>query len=147
MRAGLTVPVDSPARSAAPLGGLGALVAVDTGSVLVSLGAERQSANDDRRSWGAGLELAMPLSEGERMPYLGIGAWLVDQHLGGQGASGLQLRPTLGILWGRHDVARLRIEAGYFVDLFEERELDRLLPDSGQAHVSHGLTLAMGVTF
>ena len=65
----------------------------------------------------------MPLVEAERLPYLGVGAWFVGQNLGGQGATGLQLRPTLGILWGRHDVARLRTEASYFVDLFEEREL------------------------
>ena len=103
-RLSVMVPVDSPARSSAPLGGFGALMFADVGTVLVGLGFERQSGGDDHRSSGLGLELDMPLVEAERLPYLGIGAWYVGQNLGGQGASGLQLRPTLGILWGRHDV-------------------------------------------
>jgi hypothetical protein len=146
-RAGVMVPVDSPARSASPLGGFGVLMAADAGTVLVVLGLDHQAGNDDRRSWGVGLELEMPLADAERLPYLGAGAWFVDQHLGGQGASGLQLRPTLGVLWGRHDAARLRTEATYFVDLFEEREPDRLISGAGQGHVSHGAMISLGATF
>jgi hypothetical protein len=147
VRAGVMVPVDSPARSSSPLGGFGVLMTADTGSVLVSLGLDHQSGSDDRRLWGVGLEVEMPLAEGERLPYLGAGAWFVDQHLGGQGAAGMQLRPTLGILWGRHDVAHLRTEVSYFVDLFQERELDRLIVGSGQAHISHGAMVSLGATF
>jgi len=146
-RLSVMVPVDSPARSSAPLGGFGALMFADVGTVLVGLGFERQSGGNDHRSSGLGLELDMPLVEAERLPYLGIGAWYVGQNLGGQGASGLQLRPTLGILWGRHDVARLRTEATYFVDLFEEHELDRLIPGSGKGHISHGAMISLGATF
>ena len=146
-RAGVMVPVDSPARSSAPLGGFGVLMAADAGTVLVALGVEHQSGEKDQRVWGVGLDLELPLADGERLPYLGAGAWYVAQHLGGQGASGLQVRPTLGILWGRHDVARLRTEATYFVDLFEEHEPDRLILGSGQGHVSHGVLLSLGVTF
>jgi hypothetical protein len=146
-RASVMVPVDSPARSSAPLGGFGVLMAADAGTVLVVLGLDHQSGSDDHRSWGVGIELALPLADAERLPYLGAGAWYVAQHLGGEGASGLQLRPTLGILWGRHDVARLRTEATYFVDLFEEHEPDRLIPGSGQGHVSHGVMISLGVTF
>ncbi len=146
-RAGMMVPIDSPARSSSPLGGIGVFAVADAGSVLVALGVDHQSGSDDHRSWGVGLELEAPLADGERMPYLGAGAWFVDQHLGGQGASGLQLRPTLGLLWGRHDVARLRTEVGYFVDLFEEHEPDRLIPGAGQGHLSHGLMFSLGATF
>ncbi len=146
-RASLMVPVDSPARSAAPLGGFGVVMAADAGTVFVTLGLESQSGNDSHRSWGVGLELDLPLADGERLPYLGAGAWFVIQHLGGEGADGLQLRPTLGILWGRHDVARLRTEVSYFVDMFEEREPDRLIAGSGQAHVSHGALMSLGASF
>jgi hypothetical protein len=146
-RASVMVPVDSPARSAAPLGGFGVLMAADVATMLVALGFDHHSGSDDHRSWGVGLELDLPLADAERLPYLGLGAWYVAQHLGGQGASGLQLRPTLGIIWGRHDVARLRTEATYFVDLFEEHEQDRLIPGSGQGHVSHGVMISLGVTF
>ena len=51
------------------------------------------------------------------------------------------------MLWGRHELARVRIETAYFVDLFQEREPDRLIPDSGQAHRTHGLMFSLGVTF
>lgn len=146
-RLSVMVPVDSPARSSAPLGGFGALMFADVGTVLVGLGFEHQSGSDNHRTSGLGLELDMPLLDAERLPYLGVGAWYVGQNLGGQGASGLQLRPTLGILWGRHDVARLRTEATYFVDLFEEHEPDRLIPGSGKGHVSHGAMISLGVTF
>ncbi len=146
-RAGVMVPIDSPARTSSPLGGFGVFMAADAGSVFVTLGLDHESGNDDHRSWGVGLELDAPLADGERLPYLGAGAWFVAQHLGGQGASGLQLRPTLGVLWGRHDVAHLRTEVGYFVDLFEERAPDRLIPGSGQAHLSHGLMISVGAAF
>jgi hypothetical protein len=146
-RLSVMVPVDSPARSSAPLGGFSAVMFADVGTVLVGLGFEHQSGSDDHRTSGLGLELDTPLTDAERMPYLGVGAWYVGQNLGGQGASGLQLRPTLGILWGRHDVARLRTEATYFVDLFEEREPDRLIPGSGRGHISHGVMTSLGVTF
>jgi hypothetical protein len=146
-RAGVMVPIDSPARTSSPLGGFGVFVAADAGSILVAVGADHQAGSDDHRSWGIGLDLQAPLADGERMPYLGAGAWFVDQHLGGQGASGLQLRPTLGMLWGRHDVAKLRTEVGYFVDLFQEREPDRLIPGAGQSHLSHGLMIALGAAF
>ena len=146
-RAGLTTPVDSPARSMSPLGRFGVLMAADLGYLLTDVGLDYQAGAGSRRLWGIGLDLLVPMGSGERLPYIGGGAWLVDQQLGGRGAGGLQLRPTLGMLWGRHDVARLRVEAAYFVDLFEERELDRLFPGSGQAHVAHGLMISTGATF
>jgi hypothetical protein len=146
-RAALVVPIDSPARTVSPLGGFALMMAADAGTVLVTLDLEHCSGNDGHRTWGVGLGVAMPLADAERLPYLGAGAWFVSQNLGGQGATGLQLRPTLGVLWGRHDVARLRTEVSYFVDLFEERELDRLIPGSGQSHLTHGILASLGVTF
>ena len=122
-------------------------MAADAGTVLVTLDLEHASGSDDHRIWAVGLEIEMPLANAERLPYLGAGAWFVGQNLGGQGAAGLQVRPTLGILWGRHDIARLRTEVSYIVDLFEERELDRLIPGSDQSHLSHGFLASLGVTF
>lgn len=146
-RAALMVPIDSPARAVSPLGGFAVMMAADAGTVLVTLDLEHCSGSDDHRTWGVGLGVQMPLAEAERLPYLGASAWFIAQNLGGQGATGLQLRPTLGVLWGRHDVARLRTEVSYFVDLFEERELDRLIPGSGQSHLTHGILASLGVTF
>ena len=146
-RTSLMVPFDSPSRTVSPLGGFGVLMAADAGTVFVTLGLEHASGSDDHRVWGVGLEIEMPLANAERLPYLGAGAWFVSQNLGGQGATGLQLRPTLGVLWGRHDIARLRTEVSYFVDLFEERGLDRLFPGSDQSHLNHGFLASLGVTF
>jgi hypothetical protein len=147
VRAAVMVPLDSPSRQTTPLGGFAVLIAFDAGHVLASFGFERESGSDAQRLAAAGMDLLMPLGTGERLPYLGAGAWYVVQKLGGQGANGLQLRPTLGMLWGRHELARVRIETAYFVDLFQEREPDRLIPDSGQAHRTHGLMFSLGVTF
>lgn len=146
-RADLMVPIESPARSIAPLAGFTALTAIDAGYLLANFGVAHESGSDSRRLWGVGFDLLMPLSSGERLTFVGAGAWLVAQHLGGRGASGMQLRPTAGMLWGRHDIARVRIDIAYFVDLFEEREPDRLIPGSGQAHLSHGLMFSVGATF
>jgi hypothetical protein len=146
-RAALMVPIDSPARTVSPLGGFAVTMAADAGTVMVTLDLEHCSGSDDHRTWGVGLGVEMPLADAERLPYLGVSAWFIGQNLGGQGATGLQLRPALGVLWGRHDVARLRTEVSYFVDLFEERELDRLIPGSGQSHLTHGVLVSLGVTF
>ncbi len=148
VRAAVMVPLDSPSRQTTPLGGFAVLVALDAGYVLASFGFESESGSDAQRMAGAGMDLMMPLGTGERLlPYLGAGAWYVVQKLGGQGANGLQLRPTFGMLLGRHELARVRIETAYFVDLFQEREPDRLIPNSGQAHRTHGLMFSLGVTF
>lgn len=147
VRVGLTTPVDAPTRALSPLGRFGVIIAADFEYLLTDVSLDYQAGTEGRRLQGIGLDLLMPLSTGERLAYLGGGAWLVDQTLGGRGARGVQLRPTVGILWGRHDVARLRVDAAYFVDLFEERELDRLFPGSGQAHLAHGLMISTGATF
>jgi hypothetical protein len=146
VRAELLVPMDAPVPDRTPLGGFGLLLAIDGGFVLADVGVERATGGDRSLTSGS-LAAYAPLATGNTLPYLGGGVRWVSQHLGGQGASGLQLRPALGMLWGRRDIVRLRLEAGYFVDLFAERTLDRLIPGSAAPHYAHGATLAMGMTF
>jgi hypothetical protein len=146
VRTSVVVPVASPARNVSGLGGVGALLSADAGSLLVDLGLDYVAGND-RHMASVGLGFFAPLGRQSYLPYAGGGVLWVDQRLGGRGASGLQLRPTVGLMWGRHEVIRARIEAAYFVDLFQELEPDRLFPGAGAGHVSHGITVALGATF
>jgi hypothetical protein len=145
-RAEMMVPVASAASDVSLLAGLGLVAALDAGSVMSTLGLDLAVGNDNHMR-GVSAGVFAPLANDGLVPFVGLSGLWVDQQLGGRGASGVQLRPTLGILWGRHDVAKMRVELGYFVDLFEEKGMDRLSPSSADGHVAHGVALTAGATF
>jgi hypothetical protein len=145
-RAQMMVPVASAGTDAEVLAGIGLLAALDAGYVMASAGADLAVGNDNHMR-DLSLGVFAPLASDGLVPFVGLVGLLVDQQLGGRGASGAQLRPTLGLLWGRHDVAKMRVELGYFVDLFEEKGMDRLSPGSADGHVAHGVALSAGATF
>ena len=84
--------------------------------------------------------------QGERV-LLGLNAKWAWQTLGGRGASGLVLQPTIGYLIAGSGSPIVRVDVGYAVNLFRERELDRLIPGSGQIHLTHGPIATFGVAF
>jgi hypothetical protein len=142
----VTVPVASPARSVAALGGFGVLVEADGGPLQVEVSADYVDGSGQRMQ-GVGVAFHLPLADGNQVPYVGFGVAWVSQHLGGRGASGAQARPAVGLLWGHHRTVQARLEAAYFVDLFQEQDVDRLFPGSDAAHLCHGLSLSMGAAF
>ena len=71
-------------------------------------------------------------------------------RLGGQGASGIVLQPTAGVLLGRLSSVQLRAEVGYFINTFGEREDVTSQSASASAppkHYSHGFVLNVGIGF
>lgn len=147
LRVGLFVPVASPADELSLLGTFGAVINVDSGGLLVDLTGE-YGAGADGRLLGAGLGFFVPATDATpNSLYAGGAVFWVDQRLGGRGAQGVQLRPTVGMLWGRRATARTRLELSYFVDLFSEQQRDRLIPGSDRSHVAHGLIFSTGATF
>jgi len=75
-------------------------------------------------------------------PYVGGKVKYGYFSYGGNGSAGVALEPTFGMLLGRTSSVQIRAELGYFVDTFSE---DPKL--GGDARVSHGLELTVGLGF
>ena len=71
-------------------------------------------------------------------------AW---QQVGGRGAYGPVLQPTVGWLLPLDPSPVFRLDVGYSVSLFQERDTDRLIVGSGAPHRSHGPVATIGVAF
>jgi hypothetical protein len=140
------VPLAAPVKQPRTLGGVGVFISLDGDAWLAEASLRYAAAGSDQHIYGAGLDLLLPFSGAEHVPYVGAGLAAISQNLGGRGARGLQGRPSLGLLWGRHGL-RLRVEASYFVDVFTEQELDRLVPGSDRQHRAHGLLFSAGAAF
>jgi hypothetical protein len=85
-------------------------------------------------------------------PYLGAQIRWAEMTLGGQGASGLVLQPTFGILLGRLSSVQIRGEVGYFFNTFGEREpMNNIDTTTGTnltpIHYSQGFVISAGVGF
>jgi hypothetical protein len=155
----LLVPLSSPLGRPSVLGGVGLFLSFDHSSMLIDFGVDFagghgriQNAsglplfNKNQYLHTVGVDLRRPWWSAGHSPYVGLGIAGVVQRLGGRGARGLQARSSLGFLWGRHTWLSGRLEAGYFVDLFSEQQMDRLLPRSDRRHLAHGLLFSAGVS-
>jgi hypothetical protein len=145
-RALVAVPTVTTAGGALAMGGIGLLVTANLPGAFVDLDGDFVAGN----GWNmisAGLGYFALLAEGRRAPYLGGSARWVDQDLGGRGASGAQLRPTLGFAWGRDELVQTRLELAYFVNLYQERTVDRLIVGSDASYLSHGPLVSFGAAF
>jgi hypothetical protein len=85
-------------------------------------------------------------------PYVGGVARWAYMDFGGNGASGISLQPTAGILLGRLSTVQLRADVGYFVNLFSEYPSTSSQVGQGSttnccAHASHGFVLTVGLGF
>jgi hypothetical protein len=146
LRLGTVVPVASAGGRTIVMPGGGGFVMIDRRSYVGELFFEA-ARQGEGSALGGGLGAHVPLADGGTAPYLGGRVKWTRIRLGGRGASGISVEPILGMWWDRFSALRLRLEVGYFVDLFEERELDRLIVGSGEGHRSHGVQLSMGVAF
>lgn len=116
----------------------------------------------DMRSFLAELDLGMHQQDGDGDFYIGIGAyypltkknttayvggamrWLHAQY-GGDGAGGIQLAPTAGILIGRLSSVQVRGDIQYFFNTFEEEETS--YDGTLNMDVRHGNAYAHGLLF
>jgi len=145
-RTGVLVPVVAAEISPTILGGFSVMAGADAGYLLADVSAEYYGGQNHYLA-GVSLGLFRPLASGRYTPYFGASVLWATQRIAGQGASGVQVRPTIGVMFGRHDVVRVRAELGGFVSIFEEREPDRLIVGAGQARVVRGALLSMGASF
>jgi hypothetical protein len=92
-----------------------------------------------------------PFLREDLTPYLGAQLRWAEMTLGGAGASGLVLQPTLGILLGRLSSAQIRAEVGYFINTFGEQEsvpqTYPATPNLSPTHYSRGFVLSAGIGF
>jgi hypothetical protein len=83
-------------------------------------------------------------------PYVGGEVRWAALQLGGNGASGIILQPTFGVLLGRLSSVQIRGEVGYFIDTFGEQELPsstNVVNNTLPTHYSHGFVLSAGIGF
>lgn len=91
-----------------------------------------------------------PLLREDITPYFGGVVRLAYMKLGGEGAGGLTLQPTAGMLMGRLSSVQLRGEVGYFFNTFgERRQYWSATADSSVQgkHYGHGFTIQLGLSF
>jgi len=118
----------------------------------------------DARSWMADIALDLggredhafydiaigayyPFLREDFTPYLGGVVRLAAMQLGGDGAGGFSLQPTLGILLGRLSSVHLRAELGYFINTFGERETTTVDNPAPAKHYGHSASLNIGLGF
>jgi hypothetical protein len=140
------VPFGMVRRQPEPLGGVGLTVTANVRSSFVELLGDFGTSGG-LSTLGVGLGVYRRLSEGEHAPFVGGSIHYVSQHFGGVGAAGGQLRPTVGYALWRDQPVEVRVYLSYFVDLFEERTVDRLIKGYDGTYVSHGPMLALGAAF
>jgi hypothetical protein len=98
-------------------------------------------------SFGAAIGGYYPLLREDFTPYFGAVVRLARVELGGQGAGGILLQPTVGLLLGRLSSVQLRAEAGYFIATFGERENSADPSVNPPRHIGHGLAINVGIGF
>jgi hypothetical protein len=145
-RAQVMVPVVTVGGQARGLGGFGVMLTAPLSGSFVDFIGDF-AGGDGKRMLGAGVGFFSLLGSGDRAPYLGGSALWIVQHLGGRGASGAQVRPTLGLAWNRGENVQGRAEVSYFIDLFEERTVDRLIAGNDRTYRSHGPMISLGASF
>jgi hypothetical protein len=91
-----------------------------------------------------------PLGRENVTPFVGGSLKWSATNFGGSGDNGVALQPTVGLLVGRLSRTQLRVDLGYFLNLYGERGPDLYpapAPATYDEHFSHGLMLSAGIGF
>jgi hypothetical protein len=82
-------------------------------------------------------------------PYLGGLVRWAYMDFGGNGAGGLSLQPTAGILLGRLSTVQLRADVGWFFNTFGEYGTTNVqgVVQSTSRHYANGAVLTVGIGF
>jgi hypothetical protein len=143
-RANGAVPLNTAGRTSTFLAGAGAYLIKDGTRGFYDLGIDFLSQDDSHWAVKFGLGAFATFWPEKDTPYVGLSACWKWAKLGGQGDSGFVLTPALGVTWRRHTMASFRLEAGFYVDLFTEKGVDRLRPGSSDSHLGYGPQLSVG---
>jgi hypothetical protein len=145
------LPFNTPNKSFAAVPGAGLFWLYDARSWMADLALDIGASND-RAAFAASIGGYYPFLREDFTPYVGGVVRWAFMNLGGKGASGIMLQPTLGVLLGRLSSTQLRGEVGYFIDTFGEPEEVKVSDPypttiAGPKHYSHGFTLSVGLGF
>jgi len=125
----------------------------DARSWMAGIAVDIGGGAENRFFIDAGIGAYYPFLREDFTPYAGAEIRWAEMQLGGQGASGLTLQPTFGIMLGRLSSVQIRAEVGYFINTFGEREPSTvyLTTTGGTAltplHYSQGLVISAGIGF
>lgn len=102
----------------------------------------------------AALGAYYPLLREDFTPYVGGQIRWAEMSLGGSGAGGLTLQPTVGILLGRLSSVQIRVEGGYFFNTFGEASATTYDSTTGTVvaggsdrHYARGFVFSGGIGF
>jgi hypothetical protein len=146
------LPFNTPGDSFTALPGGGLFWLYDARSWMADIAFDIGGANGHASLDGA-IGGYYPLLREDFTPYIGGVVRWAYINLGGQGAGGIMLQPTAGVLLGRLSSVQLRGEVGYFFDLFAEHEkvppdqVGVVPPVSTPKHYSNGFSLSVGIGF
>jgi len=116
------LPFNSAGQSFQSLTAGGLFWLYDARSWMADIAVDIGGGAQDRFFIDAALGAYYPFLREDFTPYLGAQVRWAEMTLGGAGASGLVLQPTLGILLGRLSSVQIRAEVGYFINTFGEQE-------------------------
>jgi hypothetical protein len=152
LRLAAAVPFGRSSGDTTTATGLGLFWLYDAREFMAEIWGDFFTSSADRASmFDIGIAGYYPFSKKNVTPYLGAGAAWSASNFGGNGASGLRLNPTFGILMGRLWSVQIRGEVGYFFNLYGEKsELPSspgvpLATSAPQTHYGHGPMLTVGL--
>jgi hypothetical protein len=122
----------------------------DARSWMADLAVDIGGGAEGRFFMDAAIGAYYPFLREDFTPYIGGQVRWAELQLGGQGASGLVLQPTLGLLLGRLSSVQIRAELGYFIDTFAEQEVASASGTTVPAppkHFSDGFVFSVGIGF
>jgi hypothetical protein len=121
----------------------------DARSWMADIAVDIGGGAESRFFMDAAIGAYYPLLREDFTPYIGGQFRWAEMNLGGQGASGLVLQPTIGILLGRLSSVQIRAEAGYFINAFGEKESTGYTPPANgpPTHYSQGFLFSAGIGF
>ena len=122
----------------------------DARSWMADVSTDIGGGSDSRFVIDAAIGAYYPLLREDFTPYIGGVMRWAYMTTGGEGAGGLILQPTAGLLLGRLSSVQLRGEVGYFFNTFAEQESQYQVTSAGTyavKHYSSGLVISLGIGF
>jgi len=122
----------------------------DARSWMADLAVDIGGGAEGRFFMDAAIGAYYPFLREDFTPYVGVQVRWASMQLGGQGASGMILQPTAGLLLGRLSSVQVRAEVGYFFNTFAELEVaspsGTTVPNPPR-HYSDGFVFSAGIGF
>jgi hypothetical protein len=144
------LPFNSAGQSFQSLTAGGLFWLYDARSWMADIAVDIGGGAQGRFFTDASLGAYYPFLREDFTPYVGAQIRWAEMQLGGAGASGLVLQPTLGILLGRLSSVQIRAEVGYFINTFGEQELyttTNTINGTVPTHYSQGFVFSAGIGF